>query len=150
MTEYINIPPFLTYNQIAKLYNLSLASPDFKKHNNTISGTESDIYYLNITDGFIQDKVMHASLMKMEPNAIQDWHTDFTRSTALIYPLSPNYQLGQVESGYYSGPVLLNVSKAKHAVFNNNAVRINFNVGLNIPIDQINISETIDLIKKWI
>jgi hypothetical protein len=56
--------------------------------------------------------------------------------------------LGQVESGYYSGPVLLNV-KTKHAVFNNDNARINFQVTMHTPIDDVNITETIDLIKKW-
>ena len=148
MTEYIKVPPFLTYNQKTKLYNLGLASAYFEKHYNSESGTESALSFLDLTDDDLPKQFMHAALMKMEPNAIQDWHTDGTRDTVLIYPLSRNYKLGQVESGYYGGPVLLNV-KAKHAVFNNDAVRINFQVALHTPIDEVNITETIDLIKNW-
>ena len=76
------------------------------------------------------------SLMKMEPNAVQDWHIDGSRKCVLIYPLTDNYAKGYtrnhdlIES--YEGVVLLDVTK-DHAVFNNEHTRIN----LQISFDEV-------------
>lgn len=144
MINFISLSSFLNDQQVSKLYELALISNEFHTHQSSTSGKKSALQFLNIADSV----VTRATIMKMDPFSIQNWHIDSRRSTVLIYPLSPEYQPGQVESGYYYGPVLLNV-KTKHAVFNNNAVRVNFQVAFDTPIDKVDINETIDLIKNW-
>ena len=143
--NFISLASFLREQQVSKLYELALTCNEFHTHQSSTSGKKSALQFLNISD----EVVTRATIMKMDPLAVQDWHVDGKRSTVLIYPLSPAYQPGQVESGYYYGPVLLNV-KTKHAVFNNNAVRMNFQVAFDTTIDKIDIEEEIDLIKNWI
>ena len=76
------------------------------------------------------------ALMKMDPNAIQDWHTDGNRTTVLIYPLSDNYAPGETRNGKYHGPALVDVTK-EHAVFNNDHTRINLQIGFNERIEKV-------------
>lgn len=71
--------------------------------------------------------------MKMDPNTIQDWHTDgvnLKRSTVIIHPLTDNYSPFKSKQGESIQPIIANTQE-DHAVFNNNNVRMN----LQIPFD---------------
>ena len=105
-------------------------------HKSTVTGKPSSLYFLPVK----YKNYERVSLMKMEPNAVQDWHVDGSRKCVLIYPLTDNYAKGYtrnydlIES--YEGVVLLDVTK-EHAVFNNEHTRINLQISFNEPMEEI-------------
>ena len=75
-------------------------------------------------------------LLKIKPNEIQDWHTDKVgRNTVLIYPLTDNYAPCQTIDGEVDTPMFLN-TQSKHAVYNNDNIRLNFQVPFDEDMDQ--------------
>ena len=129
MQSYYQLPDFLT--DIEKEHFLSLIdSPDFINHKSTNTGIASPLNFLPVEFRGI-DRVL---LMKMYPNAVQDWHTDgvgLRRHSVIIHPLTKDYACAQTNDGEINGTAILN-TQAKHAVFNNNTTRMN----LQIPIDE--------------
>ncbi len=105
-------------------------------HKSTVTGEPCSLYFLPVKYKSFE----RVSLMKMEPNAVQDWHVDGSRKCVVIYPLTDNYAKGYtrnhdlIES--YEGVVLLDVTK-DHAVFNNEHTRINLQISFDEPIEKI-------------
>ena len=125
------IPRFLSGTEIEE-YLRQADSDDWICHASTKTGKPSSLYFLPTT---YRDHE-RVALMKMYPNAVQDWHVDGTRSTVIIHPLTDNYASGQTEFGEYEGPVILDVSR-RHAVFNNEHVRICLQISFNEPAIEI-------------
>ena len=125
MNEFLTIKEKDHYLELAKKEN-------WINHTSTHSGRKSMLYFMPCE----YKEFERVALMKMNPNTTQDWHKDGNRNTVLIYPLSKNYAPGTTRAGEYNGPTLLDVSK-EHAVFNNNATRINLQIGFNEGIREV-------------
>ena len=122
---FCSLPWFLTREEVVHFLNIA-QDGEWMNHKSTVSGRASSLYFIR-TSYKNYDRV---ALMKMNPNAIQDWHTDGTRSTVIIHPLTDNYASGMTRSGYYHGPVILDVTR-EHAVFNNEHTRICLQIGFD-------------------
>lgn len=125
--NFREIPVFVTQDERA--YFLSkITDTDWHQHRSTASGQLSPLQYKRIVYRGIE-----AGLMKMDANAIQDWHTDgvnLKRSTVIIHPLTDNYSPFKSKQGESVHPIIADTQQ-DHAVFNNNNVRMN----LQIPFD---------------
>jgi len=122
---------FLTTNE-KNIYLKMAKNDNWINHQSTVTDKKSTLHFMPCKYKDFE----RVALMKMEPNAIQDWHTDGNRTTVLIYPLSDNYVPGETRGGKYHGPALIDVTK-EHAVFNNNHLRINFQIGFNERIEKV-------------
>jgi len=125
--SFIEIQPFIT-KQEKQQFLLRMHEPGWYQHKSTVSGRLSPLQFKQI-----KFRGIDAALMKMDPNTVQDWHTDginLKRSTLILHPLTDEYAPFTVEDGHSSNPIIAN-TQAKHAVFNNNNYRLN----LQIPFD---------------
>lgn len=122
--SFVEIPPFITEKE--REYFLSkIDDPDWYQHKSTVSAKQSPLQFKQISFRGIA-----AALMKMDPNTIQDWHTDginLKRNTLILHPISDNYSPFTCKSGSTSKPIIANTQE-KHAVFNNNNVRLNLQI----------------------
>ena len=87
--SFIEVNPFVT-DEEKNFFLSKIDEDDWIQHRNTKSGTLSP---LNFKGPFVFRK-HEVFLMKMYPNAVQDWHTDgvqFKRSTLILHPLTDNY-----------------------------------------------------------
>lgn len=130
---FTEIMPFVTEKE--REYFLSfLHDDDWYKHKSTVSGRESPLQFKAV-----KFREIDAYLMKMDPNTTQDWHTDSlknNRATLILHPLTENYAPFQSLEGATSKPIIADV-QSKHAVFNNNNIRMNLQIPFNIPYRDI-------------
>lgn len=133
--SYRKLNEFLTKEEKQFYLNLS-KSEGWINHKSTKTGISSVLYFLPCK----YKNYDRVALMKMKPNAIQEWHVDGNRKCVIIYPLSDNYANGVVKGNNlvesYEGVVLLDVTK-DHAVFNNNHTRINLQISFDKDIDEV-------------
>ena len=133
--NYYRLPDFLTQKKKDELLNLaySLKENDWYHHVNSKTGTQSPLNFYELKEQFFGKKT---SLMLIYPNQEQKWHTDIKeiRNTAMIYPLSDNYEPCYVDEDLVDFPAFINV-QVRHAVFNNNEPRINLQASFIEPIE---------------
>ncbi len=133
--NYYRLPDFLTQKKKDELLNLaySLKENDWYHHVNSKTGTQSPLNFYELKEKFFGKKT---SLMLIYPNQEQNWHTDIKeiRNTAMIYPLSDNYEPCHVDEDLVDFPAFINV-QVRHAVFNNNEPRINLQASFIEPIE---------------
>lgn len=121
--KYLKIQPFLTEEESSYYLTEALKPDGFFAHKSTKSGRST---YLNFKP--IEFKGLErCALAMVEPNDTVDWHTDGTRDTVIIHPLSDNYAPCTTLDGEVSGPIILNV-REKHAVFNNDQIRVSLQI----------------------
>lgn len=128
---FLELNEFLTQDEKNAYLRIS-QNDDWINHSSTVTRKKSVLHFMPCKYKDFE----RVALMKMEPNAIQDWHTDGNRTTVLIYPLSDNYAPGETRNGKYHGPALVDVTK-EHAVFNNDHTRINLQIGFNERIEKV-------------
>ena len=124
---FTEIKPFVTQQERA-LFLSRIDEQDWYQHRSTVSGQQSPLQFKRITY-----RGVDAALMKMDPNTIQNWHTDgvtLKRSTLILHPLTEKYAPYTTKTSQSVCPVIAN-TQAEHAVFNNNQIRLN----LQIPFD---------------
>lgn len=122
--SFIEIEPFITDEE--RKYCLSkIDDYDWYQHKSTVSGSKSPLQFKKI-----EYRGIEAALMKMDPNTTQGWHTDginLKRNTVIIHPLTNNYAPFVSEGGSSTNPIIAN-TQVKHAVFNNENVRLNLQI----------------------
>lgn len=122
--SFIEIEPFVTEEE--KLYFFTkIDEDDWYHHKSTVSGRQSPLQFKEI-----EYRGVRAALMKMDPNTTMWWHTDgisLNRPTVIIHPLTNNYSPFLSEDGFSSKPIIAN-TQAKHAVFNNENIRLNLQI----------------------
>lgn len=134
MSSFKIINDFLTYEEV-RTYLEMIDDPNFVNHRSTITGEPSPLNFLPVEFRGIE----RVLLMKMEPHAVQDWHTDgknLGRNCVIIHPLTDNYAHAETEDGIIEGTAILNTQK-RHAVFNNESIRMNLQIPLNVNFDQL-------------
>ena len=127
---FLELNEFLTDDEKRK-YLIEAKDGEWINHLSTKSNEKSALHFKPTRYKDFE----RVALMKMEPYAVQPWHTDGNRKTVLIYPLSDNYAPGSTMKGLYHGPVLLDVTR-EHAVFNNQYERINLQIGFNVGLKE--------------
>jgi len=140
--SYYRLKQFLSENDVKKLLQIAYSVPDneWYVHRSTQSGELSPLHFYGLSEKFMGRKSL---LLMIKPGAIQKWHTDMKgRNTVLIYPLTENYAPCLTEEGEVSFPAFINTQR-KHAVYNNDNIRIN----LQVQFDE-NINECIDIFEK--
>ena len=125
--SFTEIKPFLT-DEEKQRFLARIDEDEWHQHKSTVSGKLSPLQ-------FKRDKLrgIDVLLMKMDPNAVQDWHTDgvtLKRNTLILHPITDNYAPFQSEQGESTQPIIAD-TQARHAVFNNESTRLN----LQIPFD---------------
>jgi hypothetical protein len=126
------IPNFVTDDE--RSYFLSLAdSENFVNHKSTITGKSSALHFLPVYFRGLE----RISIMKMMPNAVQDWHIDgvnLKRHSVIIHPLSDNYAPLMTVNGEVNTTAIIN-TQVEHAVFNNDSIRINLQIPIDLPFE---------------
>lgn len=126
--SFIEIKPFVT--KIEKEHFLSMINEtDWYQHKSTVSGRLSPLQFKRI-----EYRGVEAALMKMDPNTIQDWHTDgihLKRSTLIIHPLTDDYAPFSSHVGLSDKPIVANTQEP-HAVFNNDSIRMNLQIAFDV------------------
>ena len=131
--SFIEVNPFVT-DEEKNFFLSKIDEDDWIQHRNTKSGTLSP---LNFKGPFVFRK-HEVFLMKMYPNAVQDWHTDgvqFKRSTLILHPLTDNYAPFQSETDQ-SDKVIIADTQSKHAVFNNKETRLNLQIFFDVDYSE--------------
>jgi hypothetical protein len=149
--NHYKLPEFLSNEKKIELRNLALDLDydDYYHHVSSVSGKLSPLNFYELKGQTFLGK--KTSLMMMLPNHVQDWHTDVKhlRTTVLIYPLTDNYAPCCIGEDKITYPALINVQE-KHAVFNNDSKRVNFQVSFIEPLDEciemFNRAETHELV----
>jgi len=79
-----------------------------------------------------------SGLLKLNPNSTQPWHVDGRTYAVIIHPLIPedDYAPLCTKHGEATTPVILN-TQAPHAVFNNDNVRVNLQIPLFVPYEDL-------------
>ena len=122
--SFTEIEPFVTDNEREHFLS-RIDEPNWYQHKSTVSGRQSPLQFKPVTYRGIQ-----AFLMKMDPNTIQEWHTDsvkMQRNTLIIHPLTENYSPFMSENGSSTKPIIAD-TQSKHAVFNNDQARLNLQI----------------------
>ena len=125
--SYYVLQPFLTKQEKTRLLKY-LEEDDWRQHKNSVSGLLSPLHFKRAEFRDCEK----AWVMKMEPNARQEMHTDAKggdRETLIIYPLTDNYAPIVTEDGSTDQPAIVNTQRP-HAVYNNNKVRLNLQIPL--------------------
>lgn len=133
--SFTEIEPFVTDEE--RQYLLSrIDEENWFQHKSTVSGLLSPLQLKSI-----EYRGVSATLLKMDPNTTQDFHTDgvvLKRNTVIIHPLTDNYAPFSIEQisptqllDQSAKPIIAN-TQARHAVFNNNNTRLNLQIPFNV------------------
>ena len=131
--SFIEIEPFVTEAE-RQYFLLKIDEPNWYQHKSTVSGRKSPLQFKEI-----EYRGIKAALMKMDPNTTQDWHTDgidLKRNTLVLHPLTKNYSPFMSKDGSSTKPIIAN-TQAKHAVFNNENVRLNLQIPFSAAFDDV-------------
>lgn len=131
--SFIEIDPFLTKEEIE--YFKSFAEQDgWQGHKSTVSGRSTGLQYRGV-----QFRGKLTMLSKLDPNVKLDWHTDginLGRHTTLLHPVTDDYAPFMCEDGQTTKPALVN-TQARHAVFNNNNIRLNLQIPFSVDFEEV-------------
>lgn len=134
MLSHHIIPDFITNEE--REYFLSLIdSEDFINHRSTRTGLPSPLNFLPIQFRGLE----RAFLMKMNPNAEQPWHVDgvnLRRHSVIIHPITENYAPLVTLDGEVTETAIVN-TQVEHAVFNNDCVRMNLQIPIDMPFEDL-------------
>lgn len=133
MQSYYEIPNFLTQEE--RIYFLSLIDTEFINHKSTKTGKASPLNFLPVEFRGI-DRVL---LMKMLPNVEQSWHTDganLKRHSVIIHPITDNYAPLCTREGNTTLTAIVN-TQVEHAVFNNDYTRLNLQIPIDLPFEEL-------------
>ena len=122
--SFIEIPPFVTEKE--RLFFISMDdSDDWIQHKSSVSGRLSPLFYK-----IVYYRGIKSYLLKMYPNAVQDWHTDgvtLKRNTLILHPLTENYAPYRSIDGESTKPIIAD-TQVKHSVVNNEYTRMNLQI----------------------
>jgi len=122
--SFTEINPFITEKE--RLFFISMEdSDDWIQHKSSVSGRLSPLFYKTI-----EYRGIKSYLLKMHPNAVQDWHTDgvtLKRNTLILHPLTENYAPYRSIDGVSAKPIIAD-TQVKHSVVNNEYTRMNLQI----------------------
>ena len=131
--SFIEIEPFVTKAE-RQSFLFRIDESDWYHHKSTVSGRQSPLQFKPIIY-----RGVSACLMKMDPNTIQEWHTDsvkMQRNTLILHPLTENYSPFMGKDGSSTKPIIAN-AQSKHAVFNNENIRLNLQIPFPNAFDDV-------------
>lgn len=137
MNAFYKLPNFVTEIERKNLLS-KMNDTNFINHKSTKTGRYSPLNFLFINYRGIE-KYTKVAIMKMLPNAIQDWHRDgkhLKRCSVLIHPLSHNYAPIHTVDGPVCSTGIFN-TQSPHAVFNNTSHRLNLQIYIDANFDNL-------------
>ena len=109
---------------------------EFTNHKSTKSGRSTAIDFCEIDFRDFPPERMCGILRVMNNNTV-DWHTDGKRLAVIIHPLTDNYAPTSTEHGGESTSPMLFNTQSPHAVFNTDHCRLNLQIPLNTPYEEL-------------
>ena len=135
--SFTEISPFVTKDEKQR-YLLKINESDWIQHKSTVSGRVSPLQFKPV-----KFRGIDCYLMKMDSNAIQDFHTDgvkLKRNTLIIHPLTDNYSPFVTQNGSSDKPIIAD-TQSKHAVYNNNYTRLNLQIPFGESYNDVHVDK---------
>lgn len=133
--SFFTLKEFLTKEEKNDLIEIA-NTVKFKLHKPHV-GEQSENEPINVHHLSFRDHDW-CGMIKLNPNINQPWHVDGRTYAVIIHPLIPkdDYAPLCTKHGKATTPVILN-TQAPHAVFNNNNIRVNLQIPLFVPYEDL-------------